>query len=398
VGPDYIDPAFHQAASFRTCVNVDPWAMRVGTQTSILEQAGLDADVLVGEGVMGLFDGAADGTGSTADLAGTLSIPVILVINARGMGASAAALIEGFRNHRNDVAVVGVIFNRVRTEAHARLLREACETRFALPILGFLPDDEAFVFPERHLGLVQARELADLDGRLDRAAALAEQHLDLARLMRLARFPVVASLSHHVAPLTPIGQRIAVAEDDAHAFAYPSTLMGWRMRGAELLPFSPLADQAPDSAADAIYLPGGYPELHAGRLAAAEHFKRGLREAMTRGAAIYGECGGYMVMGEILIDQHAVPHAMAGILPVVTSFAQRRLHLGYRKATARGTSPLGLPRASWRAHEFHYAREVEARGPRLFTLKDARGSALADAGCSVGRACGSFIHLIDRVD
>jgi cobyrinic acid a,c-diamide synthase len=398
VGPDYIDPAFHQAASFRPCVNVDPWAMRVATQTSILEQAGLEVDLLVGEGVMGLFDGATDGTGSTADLAGTLSIPVVLVVSAKGMGASVAALIEGFRNHRSDVAVAGVLFNHVRTENHARLLREACEARFALPILGYLPPDEAMIIPERHLGLVQARELVDLDGRLDRAAALVERHVDLARLARLARFPVVTSISHHVVPLNPLGQRIAIAEDDAFAFAYPSTLMGWRMRGAELIPFSPLADQPPDPFADAVYLPGGYPELHAGPLAACDRFRQGLRAAVGRDATVYGECGGYMALGETLIDRSGTSHAMAGLLPVVTSFAEPRLHLGYRRVTAHGPTPLGLPRSSWRAHEFHHARELEARGPRLFALRDARGATLDDAGCMAGRVCGSFIHLIDRAD
>jgi cobyrinic acid a,c-diamide synthase len=398
VGPDYIDPAFHQAASGRPCVNVDPWGMRVATQTSILEQAGLEVDLLIGEGVMGLFDGAADGTGATADLAATLAIPVILVVNAKGMGASAAALIEGFRDHRDDVVVAGVIFNRVRTDTHARILREACEARFALPILGFLPDHDSLRLPERHLGLVQAREIAGLDERLDEAARLVERHLDLPRLTRLARFPVVSALTHRVAPLAPLGQRIALADDDAFAFAYPSTVMGWRARGVEILPFSPLADQAPDPDADAVYLPGGYPELHAGMLATASRFRRGMHELAGRGATVYGECGGYMVLGETLVDRSGAAHAMSGLLPVVTSFAEPRLHLGYRRAIGRRSSPLGLPRAAWRAHEFHYASELEARGPRLFGLTDARGSTLADAGCMAGRVCGSFVHLIDRAD
>lgn len=398
VGPDYIDPAFHQAASMRPCVNIDPWAMRVATQASILEQAGLEVDLLVGEGVMGLFDGAADGTGATADLAATLAIPVILVVNGKGMGASAAALIEGFRDHRSDVVVAGVIFNRVRTDSHARLLREACEARFALPILGFLPDHDALVFPERHLGLVQAREIAGLEGRLDEAAMVIERHLDLPRLVRLARFPVVTSLSYRVVPLNPLGQRIAVADDAAFAFTYPSTLQGWRIRGAEILPFSPLADQAPDPKADAVYLPGGYPELHAGQIAAAARFHRGLRAAAARGALIYGECGGYMTLGETLIDRAGMPHKMAGLLPAVTSFAKPRLHLGYRRVVGKDASPLGLPGSCWRGHEFHYASEIEARGPRLFRLSDARGTQLAEAGCIQGRVCGSFIHLIDRAE
>jgi cobyrinic acid a,c-diamide synthase len=398
VGPDYIDPAFHRAASGRPCPNVDPWAMRVATQTAILEQAGLAVDLLIGEGVMGLFDGAADGTGATADLAATLAIPVVLVVSAKGMGASVAALIEGFCHHRPDVAVAGVIFNRVRTDTHARLLREACAGRLAIPILGFLPDDPALALPERHLGLVQAQELAGLDRQLDLAARLVERHLDLPRLVRLARFPSVAALPHRAAPLNPPGQRIAIADDAAFAFAYPSLLAGWRARGAELLPFSPLADQPPDPGADAVYLPGGYPELHAATLAGAGRFMAGLRAAAAKGAAVYGECGGYMVLGEVLVDRDGQAQPMSGLLPVVTSFARPRLHLGYRRVTGRHSSPLGLAGTVWRGHEFHYASELEARGPRLFGLADARGEPRADAGCVLGRVCGSFVHLVDRAD
>ena len=372
--------------------------MRIATQASVLEQAGLDVDLLIGEGVMGLFDGAADGTGATADLAATLAVPVVLVVDAKGMGGSVAALIEGFRDHRDDVTIAGLVFNRVSTDTHARLLREACEARFSLPILGYLPADPALSLPERHLGLVQARELSGLEERMDAAARLVERHLDLPRLIRLARFPVVASLSYRVAPLNPLGQRIAVADDAAFAFAYPATLHGWRMRGAEILPFSPLANQGPDRSADAVYLPGGYPELHAGPLAAADRFRAGLRDAAARGGTIYGECGGYMALGETLIDRAGTVHAMAGLLPIVTSFAEPRLHLGYRRARSGTASPLGLRGAGWRAHEFHYASELQVQGERLFRLADARLAPLPDAGCVQGNVCGSFIHLIDRAD
>ena len=396
VGPDYLDPSFHAVAAGKPCLNVDPWGMRLATQASVLEQAGEDVDLLVGEGVMGLFDSAGDGSGATADLAATFTIPTILVVNAKGMGGSAAALVEGFCGHRDDVAIAGVIFNRVRTDAHAQLLRDACRAGTMPPILGFIPDADCLLLPERHLGLVQARELAGLDAQLDQAADLIERRLDLPRLTRLAKPPAVAVLSHRSIPLRPLGQRIAVADDAAFGFAYPTILNGWRLRGAEILLFSPLADEAPAINADAVFLPGGYPELHGAALAAAEIFHAGLRAAAARGSRIYGECGGYMVLGEALIDRSGTPHVMSGLLPAVTSFAEPRLHLGYRRIVSRIGSPLGLPGSSWRGHEFHYASEVAARAPPLFKLADARSTPLADAGCALGNVCGSFIHLIDR--
>jgi cobyrinic acid a,c-diamide synthase len=331
VGPDYIDPMFHARASGRPCTNLDGWAMRLETLAALTDALARDAALVLGEGVMGLFDGAADGRGSTAELASLFDLPVVLVVDARGMAASAAALVEGFTRHRDDVEVAGVVFNRVGSEAHAALLRRACDDRFAQPVLGCLPDDPRLELPERHLGLVQAEELPAFDDFLDRAAAIAAEHIDLNRLTRLARPFGLGLYGPPARPLRPLGQRTAVALDLAFAFAYPATLDGWRVAGAEVLPFSPLADQAPDPHADAVYLPGGYPELHAERLAGNHGFIGGLRAAAERGAVVYGECGGFMALGERLVDRQGESHAMAGLLPFATSFAEPRLHLGYRR-------------------------------------------------------------------
>src|SRR5262245_58583510 len=186
VGPDYIDPAFHAAATGRPCFNLDPWAMRPATITHLLDCVGDDAGLVLGEGVMGLFDGASDGTGSTADLAAMTGWPVILVVDVRGQAASAAALLRGFAGHRTDVAVVGVIFNRVGGDTHADTLRRAVAP-LGLPVLGCLPSVEQLQLPARHLGLVQAGERADLPAFLEAAADVAEQCLDLGRLRSLAR-------------------------------------------------------------------------------------------------------------------------------------------------------------------------------------------------------------------
>ena len=202
-----------------------------------------------------------------------------------------------------------------------------------------------------------------------------------------------------VAPLLPLGQRIAIARDDAFLFAYPAVLEGWRRQGAELSFFSPLADEIPDAAADAVYLPGGYPELHAGRLAAAGHFTAALRRAAASGTAIYGECGGYMALGESLTDGAGRAHRMVGLLPLATSFAERRLHLGYRAATLIGGGPLGPAGARFRGHEFHYATTIAAGADApLFALSDASGKDLGASGLRHGSVMGSFIHLIDRAE
>ena len=396
-GPDYIDPAFHAAAGGGGCVNLDSWAMRRDTLAGLI--AGLAGELVVCEGVMGLFDGAdvENGTdGSTAELAALTGWPVVLVVDARGQGASAAALVQGFARHRPEVRVAGVIFNRIGGEPHRRILARACAAACPeIKLLGFLPRDEALALPSRHLGLVQACERPDLEAFLDRAAAAVAAHVDVEALLSLAGPTVVDAAPAR--PVGPLGQRIAVARDPAFAFAYGAILDGWARAGAEIIPFSPLADEPPDPGADAVYLPGGYPELHAGRLAAASRFLDGLRGAAIRGAAIFGECGGYMVLGKHLVDADGAVHAMAGLLDLETSFAARRLHLGYRQARLLGPSPLGEG-GGFRGHEFHYATILAERGAALFDTADAAGRPLGPAGLRDGKVAGSFVHVIDRTE
>ncbi|MGE0256407.1 MAG: cobyrinate a,c-diamide synthase [Alphaproteobacteria bacterium] len=402
VGPDYIDPAFLAVAAGRPAVNLDPWAMRPATLASLLAGLERDADLVLAEGVMGLFDGAAaDGrldAGSTADLAALTGWPVVLVVDAAGMAASAGALVAGFARHRADVAVAGVVFNRTGGASHADLLaaavRAACP---AVKVVGAMSRGSLPALPSRHLGLVQAGEHGDLDACLDAAAATLGRAIDVVALLSLARPARAVAAADPAPPVAPPGQRVAVARDVAFAFAYPALLAAWRAAGAEVLPFSPLADAAPDARADAVYLPGGYPELHAGRLAASATFLAGLRAAAGRGVAVYGECGGYMVLGRGLVDADGVRHEMAGLLGLETSFASRRLSLGYRQARLAADGPLGRAGTAYRGHEFHYAT-VTAEGPGapLFAVADAAGRQRGNAGLVSGRVAGSFLHLIDR--
>ncbi|HJS30540.1 MAG TPA: cobyrinate a,c-diamide synthase [Alphaproteobacteria bacterium] len=397
-GPDFIDPSFHEAASGRPCLNLDPWAMRSATLDSLIARLGKGADLVLCEGVMGLFDGVdAAGRGSTADLAARAGWPVVLVVDARGQAASVAALVAGFARHRADVDIVGVILNRVGGVAHAALLREALAAHLpAIALLGAVPRRDDLALPSRHLGLVQAREHGDLTAFIERAAAAIGERIDLAGLMRLARPPHMRT-ADAVSPLPPLGSRIAVARDDAFAFAYAATLDSWRAQGAALSHFSPLADEPPAADADAVYLPGGYPELHSGALAGASRFLTGLRQAAARGAIVYGECGGYMTLGQGLVDQSGTKHAMAGLLPLESSFAARRLHLGYRAVRLIGDVAWAGHGEAFRGHEFHFASVVdEGKGEPLFASHDARGAPLGPTGRRVGRVMGSFVHLVDR--
>ncbi len=406
-GPDYIDPAFHAAATGRSCLNMDPWAMRPQTLAGTAHLLAKGADIIIGEGVMGLFDGAfvKDGgnDGSTADLSRLTGWPVVLVIDARAQAASAAAVLKGFAEFKPDVTIAGVIFNRTGGERHNDILISASAAAMPqIPVLGCLPRTSGLDLPERHLGLVQAVEHPDLKGFLETARALIADHVDVEQLLGLAR-PLILDGGGKSSPLQPLGQRIAVAKDDAFAFAYELTLAAWRDAGAEILPFSPLADEAPPKDADAVYLPGGYPELHAGTLAAAATFMDGLRGRVASGAAVYGECGGYMVLGRGLVDGDGERHAMAGLLGLETSFAERKLHLGYRRVRTLRESPLsvaGAAGAAFRGHEFHYTGVIDegagnAPGNPLFAAMDAEANDLGTMGLIDGRVAGSFVHLID---
>ena len=396
-GPDYIDPAFHRAATGRASFNLDSWAMTGGLIDRLAAQAA-GADLALAEASMGLFDGVAGtgalGIGASADVARRLGWPVVLVLDASGQAQSAAATALGFARFDPQVRVAGVVFNKVASPRHERLLRDGM-ARVGLPVLGALPRRADLALPERHLGLVQALEHPDLAGTLDRLADFVRKHVDLAALVALAEAAPMANGRAAAPPALPPppAQRLAVAQDEAFSFLYPHLLQGWQAAGAQILPFSPLADEAPADEADMVWLPGGYPELHAGRLAAATRFLAGLHHhAQTR--PVHGECGGYMVLGQGLVDKAGARHAMAGLLGLETSHAQRRLHLGYR--AARLLAPVGAMAAgtALRGHEFHYCTILAQDDAPLAEVSDATGAAVAETGSRRGRVTGSFFHLI----
>lgn len=391
-GPDYIDPAFHQAACGQPCYNLDGWAMGSDLFTTIAAKS-RHADLVIAEGAMGLYDGAekpgANGHGSSAELAMHMGWPVVLVLDVAKQAQSAAAVALGCAMFNPNMPFAGVILNRVASARHERLVRAGMEVA-GLPVLGTLPRRDGLSLPSRHLGLVQAMEFPDLEQTIAAAADTVREHCDLDALRASAK---ASPQTVERNPLSPPAQRIALAQDEAFSFFYPHLLDGWRVAGAEIMPFSPLADEAPDPTADLVWLPGGYPELHAGRLAAAGRFLDGLRRhAKTR--PIHGECGGYMVLGNALIDEHGHRHAMAGLLGLVTSYQQRRLHLGYRQAELFAAMP-GFPAGTTlRGHEYHHCSIIEQPDAELARIADASGKAVSETGSYRDQVTGTFFHLI----
>lgn len=394
-GPDYIDPAFHAAATGRASFNLDSWAMPPQLIDALVAAATSDADLFVIEGVMGLFDGLAGppgGRGATSDLAAHFSLPVLLVLDVSGQSQSAAAVLRGFASHDPAVRIAGVILNKVGSERHRKLVADALRP-IGLPIVGAIPREAAMELPERHLGLVQAGEHPDLAARFADLAGLAEHCLDLDAIIALAA-AVRSGPPARTARLPPPGQRIALARDAAFTFVYPHVVDGWRQAEAKIMPFSPLADEPPPDDCDACWLPGGYPELHADTLAKASRFHSGLAHfAATR--PVHGECGGFMVLGEFIEDADGRRHPMAGLLGHATSFNKRKLHLGYRSARLAADGPLGPAGGSVRGHEFHYASLITTGDDAPFAdLCDGNGSALGPSGGRRGFVSGTFFHAI----
>lgn len=391
-GPDYIDPRFHEAACGAPCLNLDAWAMDQPRLHSLACADATPHDLLIIEGAMGLFDGAPpSGKGACADLARLFQIPIVLVVDASHMAQSIAPLIAGFARFDPALNIAGVILNKIGSSRHETMLRRAITAANGPPVLGAIPRDPRLVQPSRHLGLVQAAERIDLENWLETAADIIETNIDLAALPNAPLAP--AHPAEPRASLFPLAQHIAIARDQAFAFSYPHLIQDWRDAGAEISFFSPLNDEAPAKAADLIYLPGGYPELHAGQIAAAQTFRQAIQSAAST-TPIYGECGGYMVLGQGLIDAGGTRHEMLGLLDLETSFETRKLHLGYRDLTPinADANPFAFP---LKAHEFHYASTIRAQGIPLFEASDAEGNTLAPMGLINGKTAGSFAHIID---
>lgn len=391
-GPDYIDPAFHAAATGRPSINLDGFAMAPAMLRGLAAHVASTVQLVVAEGAMGLYDGARaqDRSGASADVARLLGWPMLLVVDARAAAQTVAAVAHGCATFPGAPAIAGVIANRVASPRHRQMVEDGF-ARIGLPLLGTIATDEGLVMPSRHLGLVQAGETDALESRISAIADQVANQCDLDAIEAAAG--VTADLPMQPPGIRPPGQRIAIASDAAFSFFYPHMAHWWRSAGAELRFFSPLADEAPPADCDACWLPGGYPELHAGRIAANRGFLDGLRTfAQTR--PVHGECGGYMVLGCALEDGEGMMHAMAGLLPLETSLARRRMTLGYRRARLRQDSSFARAGQQLLGHEFHYASITASDGEALADMADAEGQDIAPAGHRAGQVTGGFFHLI----
>jgi len=394
-GPDFIDPGHHSAVTGRPSRNLDGWMLGETVNRGIFTRAAADADLSIVEGMMGLFDGSSpvNEIGSTAELAKQLDAPVLLVIDGSAMARSAAAMVSGYAKFDPVLRVKGVLFNRVSSEGHYKLLKEAVEQETDVVAVGYLRPDQAVTISDRHLGLVTAMEqgTGELYGLLAKAAA---ETVDLDRVEALAR-----SCGELTAAPQPVMRnhgrtvRIGVAQDPAFCFYYPDNLELLEAEGAELVKFSPLNDQVlPD--VDMLYLGGGYPELHGEVLAGNVTMRAAIRQFAERGGTIYAECGGMMYLTQAIRDFAGTSHEMVGLFPAEAVMRKPGLTLGYRTLELSQGCILGASGATARGHEFHYSTLVpRGRLDYACALRDARGESKGSDGLVVGNTLALYTHV-----
>ena len=398
VGPDYIDPSYHTAVCGRPSRNLDGWLIGEAATVELYRRAAAHADVAVVEGVMGLYDGRSGGgeEGSTAQAAKLLGLPVLLVVDAGRTARSAGATALGFRVFDPEVRIAGVILNRVASDRHAAVVRDAVEREAGVPVLGALPRDAMLALPERYLGLVPVVEGGTAEEFFTRSRERVAQHVDLDRVLALAATatpPRHGDASSSLFPSPPRGvrARIAVAMDRAFSFYYADSLDLLRAWGAEIVPFSPLADAALPEGCGAVYIGGGFPELFAADLAANTAMHAALRRAAGEGRVIYGECGGLMYLGETLTDADRREHPMTGLLPLRSTMSGTRLTLAYWDLTTRADGPLAPAGHRLRGHEFHWSVPDRTPTPEEALYELDRVGRLE--GFRRGSVSGSYVHL-----
>ena len=408
VGPDFIDPGHHRRITGRDSHNLDGWMMDHGYNQAIFERYGRDADVAVVEGVMGLFDGYSGGdeAGSTAEMSKWLDLPVILVIDARAMARSAAAVALGYSRFDLDVSMEGVVFNRVGSKGHGDVLIEAMRSVPDVSLLGCLPREEEIEIPSRHLGLITDEDLRMDPRRVQRLACWIEENMDLDNLLSAIAQPIISSSSaytwhdagEHVA--TAHGRmapdvRIGIARDEAFSFYYPENLRLLMEAGAHLVPFSPLRSKHLPDRLNGLILGGGYPELHTQALSENRTLLAEVREFGLSGGPVYAECGGFMFLGREICDLEGHTFPMAGIFPMAVQMEKRLKALGYREITTRKESILGPSGTRIRGHEFHYSRieDMKTHTEKIYSVTDRKLLQNGDEGFVRKRVLGSYVHL-----
>ena len=397
VGPDYIDPGYHTAATGRVSRNLDTWMVPPEEVNAIFARGQEGADLSVIEGVMGFYDGyeGRSDRGSSAEVAKLLSAPVILVIDVGKMVRSAGAIALGFQQFDPAVRIAGVIANRVGSEAHAGWVSDAVESA-GIAVLGCIPRSERLHVPERHLGLHTAHERDNRTAPfLEQAKAAIKSHVDLDRVRTIAQSAPALNLTAPLPlPAKSGGVRIAVARDDAFCFYYEDNFDLLRAAGAEIVFFSPLQDEALPAGSAGLYLGGGYPELYAAQLSANTRLLAAIRTAVEGGMPTFAECGGLMVLSESLMDQDGAQHTMIGALPGQVRMTGK-LVMGYREIETRRDTLLTQAGGVMRGHEFHYSEWIQPDGPadNPFTVRQRSGERLPQEGFASQNLLASYVHL-----
>ncbi len=412
-GPDFIDPGHHSMVTGRPSRNLDGWMLNRATNREIFTRAAADAALSIVEGMMGLYDGSSptNDVGSTAELAKQLDAPVLLVVDGSAMARSAAAMVSGYAKFDPALRVAGVLFNRVGSQGHYQLLKEAVEAETNVVVVGYLKPDPAVEIPDRHLGLVMAMEqrTGDLYARLAKAAA---DTIDLDWIERLAKSASIivkgetsgiqgetvssqgyVSSATHASPRTSQRVRIGVAEDQAFCFYYPENLELLEAAGADVVRFSPMNDRVlPD--VRMLYLGGGYPELHGDVLVKNTAMRTAVRRFAEQGGVIYAECGGMMYLTRAIQDCDGRSHEMVGLFPAEAVMRRSSMTLGYRTVECTRACLLGEAGVTVRGHEFHYSTVI-LNGPVEYacTLRDAQGSAQGPDGFTTGNVLALYTHL-----
>ena len=395
-GPDFIDPGHHTLATGRPSRTLDGWMLGDALNRRIFARAAADAELSIIEGMMGLFDGSSpvNEAGSTAELAKQLHAPVLLVIDASAMARSVAAMVTGYAKFDCALQLAGVLFNRVGSEGHYKLLKEAVEAETAIEVVGYVRPDSSLTIGDRHLGLVTAHE-QEYRGLYDRLAEAAMETIDLDRVEALAKSadvlpsmqeaPTVSKKAHTL--------RVGLAYDSAFCFYYPDNLDLFVAEGAELVHFSPLNDSTLPNV-DMLYLGGGYPELHAARLAANAPMRHAVRSFAEEGGVMYAECGGMMYLTQSIRDFEGRAHDMVGLFPAQAVMSRTTMNLGYRELHISEDCMLGAAGARIRGHEFHYST-LEPRGPLHYAgmLTDARGNDKGPDVLVFRNTLASYTHL-----
>ena len=393
-GPDYIDPSFHRQATGLPSFNLDTWMMGKNGVRSQWARHASCADIAICEGAMGLFDARTPESleGSTADCALTLGLPVLLVVQARGMAGSIAAVVRGFSQHHPGLNIAGVIANGVGSAAHADLLRRALDHHRMPPLVAAFPKNAEWTLPERQLGLVPAEEEARQQSWFLRLAAEAEKRVNWELLMNITERRRPEPLKVPLPPAPPLGI-LAVARDNAFCFYYGDNLERLRQTGWDITCFSPLEDTALPKGTRALYLGGGYPETFAGRLESNEAMRSAILEFAKNGGEIFAECGGYMYLCKELALPDGTSRNMCGVIDGTARMGEKLRSLGYREAVMETGAPFGLPFTRIRGHEFHWSRiELNRPYPPLYTVTDKNGNKSRE-GVADGNVKAGYIHL-----